>query len=284
MSRKKRGKHSPKREGALGEEQTAPTAPTSTKRAPQKLGSPFAALKGVKVPPRKKRAPVPRKASELLRDGLVRRGSAAPLRAAPDEPAMTEYSETDRVAFAQVFGGLDPVASRAERRRARRGNESQRLTPTESRRESAKSQSEAAERAARMQLDRLVSGGVRVRVERDPEGGVIGLRDGAARRTAMMLQSGDLPPEVELDLHGLIPAKVAMEVNRFVRAAHRTGRRTLLVIHGKGKHSEGGLPVLGEALIKALTDGGATPLLEAFATAPDRWGGTGAMMVRLRAR
>jgi DNA-nicking Smr family endonuclease len=58
----------------------------------------------------------------------------------------------------------------------------------------------------------------------------------------------------------------------------------VLIIHGKGAHSEGGIGVLEEACVEALTKGGAAPFVEAFATAPARFGGRGAIVARLRDR
>ncbi|MEM1417057.1 MAG: Smr/MutS family protein, partial [Myxococcota bacterium] len=147
-----------------------------------------------------------------------------------------------------------------------------------------KAQAEAAEEAARARLDRLVAGDAHFDVRRHADGGLEGKRRGSPDRTVRMLAAGELTPEARLDLHGRERREVAREVSQFVRTGHRAGRRTLALIHGKGNHSEGGRGVLEDAVIKALTDGGAAPLVEAFATAPRRHGGTGVMLVRLRHR
>jgi len=282
MARRKRRRAGP---AASEDEEQSPRQ----KKAPEKLNSPFAALKGTKVP--KKKAAIAKR-----KEAPPRRESKAPGGIAID-PATREglqaarglegYTYEDRVAFADAFSGLDPVHSKAERRRqhkARQAGAKQRPTEQQQRRRQAKAAAEAAERAARAQLDRLVTGGLSFDVRVDQDGIVRGMREGSQRRTVRMLADGQLPPERSLDLHGFERRDVSREVNRFVREAHGEGRRTLSLIHGRGKHSEGGLPVLADAVVDALTEGGAAVLVEAFATAPDRFGGRGATLVRLRDR
>ena len=67
-----------------------------------------------------------------------------------------------------------------------------------------------------------------------------------------------------------------------MRSARRAGRRYLLVIHGKGSHSADGVGVLRDAVLEALTSGGAAPVVAAFATACSRLGGSGALALALR--
>jgi len=282
MARRKRRRAGP----AASEDEEQPR---SGKKAPEKLNSPFEALKGTKVPRKKKKAAIAQR-----KESRPRRASKAPGGIEVD-PSTREgmqgarglegYSYEDRVAFSDAFSGLDSVSSKAERRRqhkARQAGAKQRPTDQQARRKQTRAEAEAADRAARAQLDRLVSGGLSFDVRVDSDGIVRGLREGAQKRTARMLADGDLPPERSLDLHGFERRNVNREVNRFVREAHGDGRRTLSLIHGRGKHSEGGLPVLADAVVEALTEGGAAVLVEAFATAPDRFGGRGATLVRLR--
>jgi DNA-nicking Smr family endonuclease len=70
-------------------------------------------------------------------------------------------------------------------------------------------------------------------------------------------------------------------VHDFVRAQQRSGVRQVLVIVGKGSHSEDGVGVLGAAAVEALTHSGAAPLVVAFASAHPRHGGSGAIAVLL---
>ena len=109
-------------------------------------------------------------------------------------------------------------------------------------------------------------------------------RKGAAERTLLLLLRGELTPEARVDLHGLGRDEAMRVVGRFVKDARMKSRLTVLIIHGKGAHSEGGIGVLEEACVEALTKGGAAPYVEAFATAPTRFGGRGAIVARLRDR
>ena len=66
-----------------------------------------------------------------------------------------------------------------------------------------------------------------------------------------------------------------------MRAQHRRGARRLCLAHGKGNHSEGGVGVLRDVVVRTLTEGGAAPVVHAFATASSHLGGTGALVVEL---
>ena len=55
----------------------------------------------------------------------------------------------------------------------------------------------------------------------------------------------------------------------------------LLVVHGKGLHSDGGVGVLGDVVVKTLTESAIAPRVLAFASAAPRLGGLGATVVRL---
>ena len=123
--------------------------------------------------------------------------------------------------------------------------------------------------------------GVSFEVRRD-EHGVEAKRKGASDRTLMMILRSELTPEARVDLHGLTRDAAMRVVRQFLKDARARSRLTLLLIHGKGAHSEGGIGVLEEACVEALTKGGSAPYVEAFATAPQKFGGRGAIVVRLR--
>ena len=57
----------------------------------------------------------------------------------------------------------------------------------------------------------------------------------------------------------------------------------VLVVHGRGTRSAGGVGVLKALVVEALSEGGAAPVVTAFATAPGHLGGEGALLVRLLA-
>ncbi len=206
---------------------------------------------------------------------------AAPV--TPEEPkaslksdeALATYTRDDQVAFHQAFAGVDSLESKHHKRQSPDRNALA---------NAVRARAEAAEEDARRRLDALVGGGVHFDLIRHGDGGIEGRRRGAPDRTCRMLAMGELAPSATLDLHGFLQAEVESAVRTFVRGSHKAGRQTLRIVHGKGNHSEGGKGVLRGAVVKALTGGGAAPVVEAFASAPERFGGDGALLIRLRRR
>jgi dsDNA-specific endonuclease/ATPase MutS2 len=99
----------------------------------------------------------------------------------------------------------------------------------------------------------------------------------AAERSAELCR---LRPEATLDLHGLRAEEVSPALERFVSASRRQGLRKVLIIHGKGKHSQGE-PVL-RGLVRGYLE--RSPHTGAFGPADPRLGGSGAVWVTLRPR
>lgn len=122
---------------------------------------------------------------------------------------------------------------------------------------------------------------VHFQVTRDEDGGVEAVREGASREELGRLRSGRCAPEAELDLHGIHAEEVSRVVRDFVVKGRRRGLRLLLLVHGKGIHSEDGLGVLREKVIQALSQGPTALMVRAFSTAGERLGGRGAIVVRL---
>ena len=196
------------------------------------------------------------------------------------EGPLASYPYDDRVAFHDAFGDVRPLGAPAEGGRAKKPKASGVRGP---RAVAERAHRDAAEEAARARLERLVVGGVSFEIRRD-EHGVEAKRKGAAERTLLLLLRGELTPEARVDLHGLGREEAGRVVGRFIKDAHAKSRLTVLIIHGKGAHSEGGIGVLEETCVEALTKGGSAPYVEAFATAPTRFGGRGAIVARLRKR
>ena len=106
---------------------------------------------------------------------------------------------------------------------------------------------------------------------------------GVSRSQIALLRAGKIHVEQTLDLHGQTVEAGLRQLREFVVGAHRNGRRCVLVIHGKGTHSEPGFlsaplrdAVLGELL------GDLSGLVHALATAAPTDGGEGATYVMLR--
>ncbi|MHA7837655.1 MAG: Smr/MutS family protein [bacterium] len=105
-----------------------------------------------------------------------------------------------------------------------------------------------------------------------------GVNDGRLRRLA----GGDPSPEEQIDLHGLRSAAAGDRIARSLGAARARGLSCVLVIHGRGRRSEGGTPVLRDRLPGWLTGPACADHVLAFAPAPPRLGGPGATLVLLR--
>jgi DNA-nicking Smr family endonuclease len=94
------------------------------------------------------------------------------------------------------------------------------------------------------------------------------------------LRTGKVNLEATLDLHGCTVDVALAQLRQFLVDSKRIGRRRVLVIHGKGIHSDHGAPlrdaVLGELL------GAASGLVHALASAAPTDGGEGATYVMIR--
>jgi DNA-nicking Smr family endonuclease len=194
-----------------------------------------------------------------------------PLRV-PAERLRAEHSAGEFAALNQAYRGVDPIKRPKRGRTVAQGRAARVVAPRAAGRD---------DQAARERLSALVAGGQRFRVERD-DGWVRGLREDTDPRTLRQLASARFEPEAKLDLHGLRREDARRTVREFVRAQHRRGARYLLLIVGKGTHSEDGIGVLGDALIEELIGGVVAPLVGAFTSAHVQHGGLGAVAVRLK--
>lgn len=87
--------------------------------------------------------------------------------------------------------------------------------------------------------------------------------------------------DAQIDLHGLTRNQAHLRLLQFLQQARSMGHRTLLVIHGKGHHTDDGAGVLADEVLTTLCRGKGAPLVLAVTTAHRRWGGTGALVVKL---
>ena len=84
----------------------------------------------------------------------------------------------------------------------------------------------------------------------------------------------------ELDLHGMLQDEALTSLKFFLRDAQREGCRKVLVIHGKGLHSENRRAVLKDAVRQALMK---DSHVAAWGEASRKEGGQGASWVWLNA-
>jgi DNA-nicking Smr family endonuclease len=103
---------------------------------------------------------------------------------------------------------------------------------------------------------------------------------GFDRATETKLRRGKLALEARLDLHGMTQAEAFAALHRFIHDAVAEGKRTVLVITGKGGVTSGG--VLKRMLPLWLEDPSLKKHLIALAPAHPKDGGAGAFYLRLR--
>lgn len=103
---------------------------------------------------------------------------------------------------------------------------------------------------------------------------------GVSERQRAALRGGRVPVGMKIDLHGFRSDGARELVRKRIADAVAAGARCVLIIHGRGRHSEG-TPVLRAAVIEALTTPPAVGLVRAFCPALPRDGGPGAMYVLL---
>ena len=112
-------------------------------------------------------------------------------------------------------------------------------------------------------------------------GAVMARGPGVNRTQVAELRTGKIRVEATLDLHGHTVAEALPMLEKFMLESARLRRRCVLVIHGKGLHSDG-VSVLRDAVLGALT-GELSGLVHAFSTAAPSDGGAGATAVMVRA-
>ena len=119
-------------------------------------------------------------------------------------------------------------------------------------------------------------------VEAELESGdvVTFLRDGMSPQVLRRLRAGFWSVQQEVDLHGARSEEARALLVDFLDQAQQRGHRCVRVIHGKGRRSPNGEPVLKQRVIGWLAQRGD---VLAFCEARPEHGGSGAMVVLLKA-
>ena len=136
------------------------------------------------------------------------------------------------------------------------------------------------ERAVMRELDALVNGDAPFEPT-DSDEFMSGCVPGLDPRVLRRLRKGEFTPQADLDLHGCDAETARALVEEFVVAAHARGLRCLRIVHGRGKRSPNGEPVLRPSLPRWLARGPARLIVLAYSSAPPTDGGTGASYVLL---
>jgi DNA-nicking Smr family endonuclease len=100
---------------------------------------------------------------------------------------------------------------------------------------------------------------------------------------AKRLHQGDYSIQAHVDLHGFIVDEAKEIFDEFLNWAVTTGKRGVLVVHGRGLSSPGE-PVLKNKVVEWLTHGSWRKWVVAFSSARHCDGGAGATYVLLRPR
>ncbi|MEA3362968.1 MAG: Smr/MutS family protein [Thermodesulfobacteriota bacterium] len=103
----------------------------------------------------------------------------------------------------------------------------------------------------------------------------------AVPRRMKQLKQGTLTPDAFLDLHGCLRIKVVEKLRHFLQNAQHQGWQTVLIITGKGLHSEDRIPILRDEAEKFLSGEGRKLVVE-WSRAPKQYGGDGALILFLR--
>jgi len=172
----------------------------------------------------------------------------------------------DREALRQALAGVKPLAK--PRRHALR-RPAPPPVPAQTRRD---------ERAV---LAESVAGPISVDDALDSGEELSYLRDGLSRQVLRKLRRGHWSVEDGLDLHGMNREQAALAVAEFLRACAARGLRCVRIVHGKGLGSKNREPVLKGKLRAWLTP---RDEVLAYCQAPAAWGGSGALLVLLKAR
>lgn len=131
-------------------------------------------------------------------------------------------------------------------------------------------------------LKRLVEDGEGFRVADTPEY-MEAAGPGADKALVRRLHQGRFAIQGHLDLHGLTRAGAEQALSQFIHKALVSGKRMVLVIHGRGLTSPG-RPVLKDMVYSWLTRGPLRRHILAFTSARSCDGGAGATYVLLRKR
>ena len=172
----------------------------------------------------------------------------------------------DREALRRALAGVEPLAK--PRRQALR-KPAPPPVPAQTRRDERAVLAESI--AGPISVDDALDSGVELTY----------LRDGMSRQVLRRLRRGHWVVQDALDLHGMNRVEAAQQVADFVRQAAARGLRCVRIVHGKGLGSKNREPVLKGKLRAWLTP---RDEVLAYCQAPAAEGGSGALLVLLKAR
>jgi len=196
------------------------------------------------------------------------------LPAVPKPPPVWQPQEqqNEELLFREAMYGVKPIASK---------DTIVPLPPEPSRGRMAKENVDP-ERDVIRRLDNLIKHGEGFIVADTPEY-MEGSGYNESRELTRRLQHGQFSIQAHVDLHGLNVSGAREVFESFLKEAIATGKRAVLVVHGRGLSSPHG-PVLKTKVYKWLSHGPFRKWVMAFASAREYDGGAGATYVLLRQR
>jgi len=211
------------------------------------------------------------------------KGSPAPKpparerRKAESEGSKAADAQEDALAFHRLVSGVTPLDQRRGRvARAEHGRD-ENPRPRRDPQEAIRQETDEVHEHLRV----LIEGGSRFEVSDDGRH-VEGRRVDVPPDWLRRIRRGLVPIDARLDLHGLRAAEAQSALETFLRATRGRGERCVLVVHGKGEHSPGGLGVLRGEMAAWLSQGSSSTHVAAFASAREEDGGAGAVYILLR--
>ena len=196
----------------------------------------------------------------------------------PKAPEARETNEDEALTLYRMMNGVTPLTGKSAKRLPKTHSEAPSSNLAE-RKAAVEAPARAQEEEVHAHLRALVEGG-RFEVQDDGRR-VEGRRHGITPDVARKLRRGMFPIDARLDLHGESAAAAAKALALFLKTKRSQGERCVLIIHGKGAHSPGGMGILRGEMPAWLSQGPASPHVAAFATASEPDGGEGAVYVLL---
>lgn len=192
--------------------------------------------------------------------------------------SMTPISRDDEFFFQRLMSGVKPLDEAKQGRVTTAPEVKPRKVELQQNVQAAEA---AADDEVRDHLMHLVEGATRFEVT-DDGARLAGRRLDLGTSTWRRLRLGELPVDSRLDLHGKTADEARATLDEFLRERRTRRDRVVLVIHGRGEHSPGGVGVLRGEIAAWLSQGRASQHVAAFATARRDDGGEGALYVLLR--
>lgn len=104
-------------------------------------------------------------------------------------------------------------------------------------------------------------------------------KPGLQNRELIRLKQGKIMPDREVDFHNHTLEQAFSKLKEFIHSSHQRQHRCVLIICGKGKHSQSNTPLLQPVIRTWLFE---SPWVLAYCFASPHHGGTGALYALLK--